>query len=137
MERMLLSLCYDVPHLKTAQVFHGLQNTGKFEIDFLLVPHHRRMPRDGVFQHRPQQNEGCGATEIALANGLRLIPYSAWRSVVGEALANTDATPGGGSAAAISGSMGCGLAEMAIGITMKSKYIFWSPLRFKRTVEKM
>ena len=47
-----------------------------------------------------------------------------WRSAgraVAEALSNTDATPGGGSAAAISGGMGCGLGEMAIGITLKSK----------------
>ncbi len=41
--------------------------------------------------------------------------------LVAEALSNTDATPGGGSAAAISGAMGCGLGEMAIGITLKSK----------------
>jgi glutamate formiminotransferase len=41
--------------------------------------------------------------------------------LVGEAMANTDATPGGGSAAAISASMGCGLGQMAIGITLKSK----------------
>ena len=41
--------------------------------------------------------------------------------LVGEAMSNTDATPGGGSAAAIAGSMGCGLGEMAIGITLKSK----------------
>ncbi len=47
-----------------------------------------------------------------------------WRSagrLVAEALSNTDATPGGGSAAAISGAMGCGLGQMAIGITLKSK----------------
>ncbi len=47
-----------------------------------------------------------------------------WRAAgqrVAEALSNTEATPGGGSAAAISGAMGCGLAEMAIGITLKSK----------------
>jgi glutamate formiminotransferase len=47
-----------------------------------------------------------------------------WRAAgrqVAEALANTDATPGGGSAAAISGAMGCGLAQMALGITLKSK----------------
>ncbi|MDE2490888.1 MAG: glutamate formimidoyltransferase [Elusimicrobia bacterium] len=47
-----------------------------------------------------------------------------WRragAVVAEALANTDATPGGGSAAAISGAMGCGLGQMAAGITLKSK----------------
>ncbi len=41
--------------------------------------------------------------------------------LLGEALANTDATPGGGSAAAISAAMGCGLGQMAIGITLKSK----------------
>lgn len=40
---------------------------------------------------------------------------------VAEALSNTDATPGGGSAAAISGAMGCGLGQMAVGITLKSK----------------
>lgn len=47
-----------------------------------------------------------------------------WKSagrLVAEAMANTNATPGGGSAAAISGAMGCGLGEMAIGITLKSK----------------
>lgn len=41
--------------------------------------------------------------------------------LVAEALSNTDATPGGGSAAAISGAMGCGLGQMALGITLKSK----------------
>lgn len=41
--------------------------------------------------------------------------------LMAEALSNTDATPGGGSAAAVSGAMGCGLGEMAIGITLKSK----------------
>ena len=47
-----------------------------------------------------------------------------WRlagRVIGESMANTDATPGGGSAAAISGAMGCGLGQMALGITLKSK----------------
>lgn len=47
-----------------------------------------------------------------------------WRkagAIVAEAMANTDATPGGGSAAAISAAMGCGLGQMAIGITLKSK----------------
>lgn len=40
---------------------------------------------------------------------------------VAEALSNTDATPGGGSAAAVAGAMGCGLGQMAVGITLKSK----------------
>ncbi len=38
-----------------------------------------------------------------------------------DALANTDPTPGGGSAAGISGAMGCALASMAIGISLRSK----------------
>ncbi|OGR97593.1 MAG: glutamate formimidoyltransferase [Elusimicrobia bacterium GWF2_62_30] len=38
-----------------------------------------------------------------------------------DALANTDPTPGGGSAAAISGAMGCALGQMAIGITLRGK----------------
>ena len=38
-----------------------------------------------------------------------------------EALSTTDATPGGGSAAAAAGAMGCALGEMALGITLKSK----------------
>lgn len=42
-------------------------------------------------------------------------------AVVANALANTDATPGGGSAAGIAGAMGCGLGAMAVGITLKSK----------------
>ncbi len=51
-------------------------------------------------------------------------PTVGWREagrLVGEALANTDATPGGGSAAAIAAAMGCGLGQMAVGITLKSK----------------
>ncbi|NNN05616.1 MAG: glutamate formimidoyltransferase [Elusimicrobia bacterium] len=49
---------------------------------------------------------------------------SDWRAAgraVAEALSNTDATPGGGSAAAVSAAMGCGLGQMAVGITLKSK----------------
>lgn len=42
-------------------------------------------------------------------------------SLMASALANTDATPGGGSAAAVVGAMACGLGEMALGITLKSK----------------
>ena len=40
---------------------------------------------------------------------------------VADALSTTDATPGGGSAAAIAGAMGCGLGMMAAGISLKSK----------------
>ncbi|MBU2574809.1 MAG: glutamate formimidoyltransferase [Elusimicrobia bacterium] len=38
-----------------------------------------------------------------------------------DALSSTEPTPGGGSAAAISGAMGCALGAMAIGISLKSK----------------
>jgi glutamate formiminotransferase/formiminotetrahydrofolate cyclodeaminase len=38
-----------------------------------------------------------------------------------DALSNSNPTPGGGSAAAISGSMGAALIEMALGVTAKSK----------------
>jgi glutamate formiminotransferase len=47
-----------------------------------------------------------------------------WREgavAVADALATTDATPGGGSAAGVSGAMGCGLGVMAIGISLRSK----------------
>lgn len=40
---------------------------------------------------------------------------------VAEALASTDPTPGGGSAACITGAMGCGLGQMAVGISLESK----------------
>ncbi|MEI7480927.1 MAG: glutamate formimidoyltransferase [Elusimicrobiota bacterium] len=38
-----------------------------------------------------------------------------------DALANTDPTPGGGSAAGISGAMGCALGQMAVGVSLRSK----------------
>ena len=38
-----------------------------------------------------------------------------------EALASSDPTPGGGAAAAMAGAMGCGLAMMAVGTTLKRK----------------
>jgi len=49
---------------------------------------------------------------------------SSWQAGAGlfvDALANTDPTPGGGSAAGVSGAMGCALGQMAIGITLRSK----------------
>ncbi len=43
--------------------------------------------------------------------------------VVAEALSTTDSTPGGGSAAGVAGAMGCALAQMAAGISAKSRKI--------------
>ncbi|OGS17415.1 MAG: glutamate formimidoyltransferase [Elusimicrobia bacterium RIFOXYA2_FULL_58_8] len=47
-----------------------------------------------------------------------------WQAGAGlfvEALASTDPTPGGGSAGAVSGAMGCALGQMALGITLRGK----------------
>jgi len=41
--------------------------------------------------------------------------------ILSKALANTEPTPGGGSAAAAAGAMGCALGAMALGISLKSK----------------
>ena len=49
---------------------------------------------------------------------------SSWQAGAGlfvDALANTDPTPGGGSAAGVSGAMGCALGQMALGITLRGK----------------
>ncbi|MEF3280463.1 MAG: glutamate formimidoyltransferase [Elusimicrobiota bacterium] len=50
-----------------------------------------------------------------------LMQWDVASSFVIEEMANSSPTPGGGSAAAISGSMGAGLIEMAFSITAKSK----------------
>ncbi len=51
---------------------------------------------------------------------------SSWQmgaSLVIDALSNTDPTPGGGSAGAISGAMGCALSQMAMGISARGKKV--------------
>ncbi|MDE2237498.1 MAG: cyclodeaminase/cyclohydrolase family protein, partial [Elusimicrobia bacterium] len=47
--------------------------------------------------------------------------WQAAAAAVSDALAGTEATPGGGSAAGIAGAMGCALAVMATAISLKSK----------------
>ncbi|MEK7857575.1 MAG: glutamate formimidoyltransferase [Elusimicrobiota bacterium] len=62
--------------------------------------------------------------ERLAAVGASTGPGLDWRKaarVVADALSNTEATPGGGSAAGIAAAMGCGLGMMAVGITLKSK----------------
>ena len=49
---------------------------------------------------------------------------SSWQGAANlfvDALATTDPTPGGGSAAGVNGAMGCALGQMAIGITLRGK----------------
>jgi glutamate formiminotransferase len=53
---------------------------------------------------------------------LRLLgQWQSGASLLIDSLANTDPTPGGGSAAGVSGAMGCALGQMAIGISLRSK----------------
>jgi glutamate formiminotransferase / formiminotetrahydrofolate cyclodeaminase len=58
---------------------------------------------------------------LAAVGALQSVSWQKAGEIVADALSNTDATPGGGSAAGISGAMGCGLGMMAAGITLKSK----------------
>lgn len=78
----LCLLSYDAPHRKTAQVYQGLKNAGRHDLDFLLVPFHERAKRDVMFEHRPCQFEGCGARELAKADGARIFEYANWRSIL-------------------------------------------------------
>ncbi len=50
-----------------------------------------------------------------------LSSWQAGANLFVDALANTDPTPGGGSAAAVNGAMGCALGQMALGISLRSK----------------
>jgi glutamate formiminotransferase/glutamate formiminotransferase/formiminotetrahydrofolate cyclodeaminase len=50
-----------------------------------------------------------------------LSSWQAGATLFVDALANTDPTPGGGSAAGVNGAMGCALGSMAIGITLRGK----------------
>ena len=51
----------------------------------------------------------------------QLISWQAAANLFVDALATTDPTPGGGSAAGVNGAMGCALGQMAIGITLRGK----------------
>ena len=53
--------------------------------------------------------------------GAEKLPWLESAKTLTNALQNTDPTPGGGSAAAIAGAMGCALALMAASVTLKSK----------------
>lgn len=50
-----------------------------------------------------------------------LSSWQAGANLFVDALANTDPTPGGGSAAGVSGAAGCALGQMALGITLRGK----------------
>ena len=61
-------------------------------------------------------------TQVLETKLLKLL--GSWQAGAGlfvDALANTEPTPGGGSAGAVSGAMGCALAQMALGITLRGK----------------
>ena len=82
-------------------------------------------PKAQVLEERLEQMGGAPEDDSPPAlrernDGLR----ASWQEAgakLAEALASTDPTPGGGSAACAAGAMGCGLGEMAVGISLNSK----------------
>ncbi len=60
-------------------------------------------------------------SRLAAVGAADTVSWQKAGAIIADALSNTDATPGGGSAAGIAGAMGCGLGMMATGITLKSK----------------
>lgn len=75
----LCLLTYDTLHLKTAQVFQELHNSGKHELGFMAMPFSPRPKRDVLFAHRPEQFVGVGARQLAKAHGFHMHPYEDWR----------------------------------------------------------
>jgi len=68
--------------------------------------------------------EGFQPKAQILEEKLESAGKASWKeaaAVIAEALSSSDPTPGGGSAAAIAGAMGAGLAQMAIDISLQSK----------------
>lgn len=57
----------------------------------------------------------------ALYGGTAQLSWKKSAANLAEALAKSDPTPGGGAAAAVSGALGAGLAQMAVGISLQSK----------------
>ncbi len=61
-------------------------------------------------------------TQVLETKLLKLLgSWQAGANLFIDALANTEPTPGGGSAAGISGAMGCALGQMAIALSLRSK----------------
>ncbi len=72
-------LTYDYPHIKTAQVYFGLQASRRHKIDFMIMPFKKREPRKVLFSHRPEQFVGCSAQSISLRDKNQLHKYEDWK----------------------------------------------------------
>ena len=79
-----------------------------FAIDSLNLENFK--PDAQILERRLKPKSGAGN-----------LPWLESAKTLTNALQNTDPTPGGGSAAAIAGAMGCALALMAASVTLKSK----------------
>ena len=87
MHEIMKNIClitYDTQHLKTAQVFFGLNNRSEFKLSFLSVPFKKREPRKTKFAHRPFQFTGAGARELATAFELPFFDYEQREKVLDE-----------------------------------------------------
>ncbi|MBI4423786.1 MAG: glutamate formimidoyltransferase, partial [Elusimicrobia bacterium] len=83
------------------------------------------VPRAALVEHGAQALKlaGFNARAQVLEDRLEALAGD-WKeggARVAEALASKDPAPGGGSAACVAGAMGCGLGEMAAGISLESK----------------
>jgi len=75
-------LTYDTPHLKTAQVYHGLNIINRYDISFMTMPFIERKSRDVIFKHRPSQFTGVGARDISNKTGCEIISYENWKNSI-------------------------------------------------------
>lgn len=75
-------LTYDVPHLKTAQIFMGLFNRGLGPVDLLLMPFSMREKREVLFSHRPEQFLGPSPQHLSNLGGGAVYPYADWPDMV-------------------------------------------------------
>ena len=73
-------LTYDVPHLKTQEVFYRLRRRGAFKISFTVVPFIPRPERAVAFHHRPPQMNGPSAADLAARHAIRIFRADEWQS---------------------------------------------------------
>lgn len=75
-------LTYEVPHLKTAQIFMGLHNRRFGPVDLLLMPFSMREKREVLFSHRPEQFLGPSPRQLSALSGGTIYPYADWPVLV-------------------------------------------------------
>jgi len=68
-------ITYDVPHLKTEQLVHNLLRNGYSHLNIIAFPFKKRINRDVLIQHRPNQIESIGTENLASANRLGFVRF--------------------------------------------------------------